>query len=300
MSAIEMSLEIIADKYIRELFYQANGFSRQNIYKMKKSKQMNEVIENQIVSKVINFRKNKNKNKVGSRIMYYKLQIKSIGINKFERIVSKNNLCVKVKKKRIVTTQGVYGEDDKNLINGMVLTDINQVIAGDITYYISGNQTFYIFTLKDMYSKRILGLEASDNMLTETALKVLNQAIRKRGKGINGCIHHTDAGSQYKSLIYQKMLSRYKLTPSYANNCLENGMAEQLNGMLKYDYLPPKVKDLKELKRLLRSIKKELNEEHLIKELGYKTPEQFENEIKNIPLNERKHIHLYDFTKKGL
>lgn len=97
--------------------------------------------------------------------MFYLLNIENIGINRFEKIVSENNLTVKIKKKRIITTQGYYEEGDINLLNGKELNDINQVIAGDITYLKTHKITFYICALKDMYSKRIVGLYGSDNIL---------------------------------------------------------------------------------------------------------------------------------------
>ena len=292
-----MSLIAIANTHNKEDFYNSNGFYRQLIYKKKKSLVLKRSINNSIVTMILNERK-KNK-RLGARRMYYKFNIKTIGVNKFEKIMSENNLSVKNRKKRIITTQGVHEQDDRNLINGLILYDINQVIAGDITYLITKNKTYYIFTLKDMYSKRILGLDGSEDMTTESVLKALNQAYKLRGKSINYCIHHTDAGSQYKSTLYKKYMKKHMLKPSYADNCLENGMAEQLNGMVKNDYLPSEIKNVNELKKLLKNIKKKLNEEIPIKELGYKTPIQFECEIEKIPLNQRKKIKLYDFKKKG-
>ncbi len=293
-----MSLIAIADAYNKEDFYQSNGFYRQFIYKKKKSKSLKKSIDNSIVSKITEERKVYKR--LGARRMYYKLGIKTIGVNKFEKIMSENNLGVKIKKKRIITTQGLREYGDINLINGLILNDINQVIAGDITYLITKDKTYYIFTLKDMYSKRILGLDGSENMMTVSVIKALHQACKQRGKGINNCIHHTDAGSQYKSVLYKKYMRKYKLIPSYAENCLENGMSEQLNGMMKNDYLPSEIKNINELRKHLKDLKKKLNEEIPIKGLGYKTPLQFENEIKNIPVKQHKQIHLYDFRKKGL
>ncbi|MGB0879406.1 MAG: transposase [Polaribacter sp.] len=170
---------------------------------------------------------------MGSRVMFHHLGIQTIGVNKFEKIVSRNGLCVVVKRKRIRTTNGCYQKSDTNLINGLVLNKINQVIAGDITYLILEQITYYIFTLKDMYSKRIVGLYGSDTMLSKNAIKTLKQVIKLRGKNIAGCIHHSDAGSQYKSKAYKKILKTNNISMSIAENCLQNGMAEQLNGVLK-------------------------------------------------------------------
>lgn len=90
--------------------------------------------------------------------MYHQLDIQNLGVNKFERILSNNGLSVVIKRKRIVTTTWIYEKSDQNLLNGLMLNDINQVIAGDITYLILKHKTFYVFTLKDRYSKGIVGL----------------------------------------------------------------------------------------------------------------------------------------------
>lgn len=233
---------------------------------------------------------------MGSRVMYHQLKIEEVGINKFEKIVSNNGLCVQVKRRRIVTTNGVYEDWDKNLINGMILTNINQVIAGDITYLILEDKVYYIFSLKDMYSKRIVGLYGSENMLAINALITLNQALNLRGENIHNCIHHSDAGSQYKSKIYKKALRDNHLKMSIAENCLQNGMAEQLNGVLKNDYIVKEVKNVNDLNKQLNEIKRLINEERPVKQLGYLTPLEFE---KNLLVEDKKmKIKLYNFEKQ--
>ena len=163
-------------------------------------------MESELLAKVkIARRKHRN---MGARILHSHLDLKEIGINKFERFISEHGLSVKPKKKYIKTTVGYYEKQDKNLINGLVLNNINQVIAGDITYLITPKYRYYIFTLKDMYSKRIVGIYGSTNMFSENAVKVLQQVKKLRGKDLAGCIHHSDAGSQYKSRVYKNLLSR--------------------------------------------------------------------------------------------
>jgi putative transposase len=289
-----MSFTTIAGKYKKSDFYNATGFYRQLIYKKRMLKLVKDTIETEVVDSVLKVRKRFKR--LGGRRIFYKFTISIVGINKFEKIISANGLGVKIRKKHIKTTHGLYEESDKNLINGLHLNDINQVVAGDITYLILKNKTFYIYTLKDMYSKRIIGLHGSDNLFADNAIVTLNQALSLRGKSIGNCIHHTDAGSQYKSNAYKTLLQNHKLRQSIAENCLQNGMAEQLNGTIKNDYLPEKISSVSELNRVLKKVKKDLNEEIPVKELGYRTPVQFENDIKLIPKERRRILKLYDFT----
>jgi len=291
-----MSLLAIVGQYKRVDFYKATGFYRQLIYKKRRFKLAKDALETEVVDEILNVRKRYKR--LGGRRMFFKLNLKIVGINKFEKIMSANSLGVKIRRKRIKTTQGVYDECDKNLINGLDLNDINQAMAGDITYLILSNKTFYIYTLKDMYSKRIVGLHGSDNLFSHNAIVVLKQALTLRGKAVHNCIHHTDAGSQYKSNAYKDLLKKSKMKQSIAGNCLENGMSEQLNGTIKNDYLPERINSVAELNKILAKVKKTLNEEIPIKSLGYKTPVQFENEIKSIPKERRSIIKLYDFSDK--
>jgi putative transposase len=283
---------VIVGRFHKEAFFRANGFSRQRVYKANHAKLKKEQTAATIVNQVKELRK-KHRN-MGSRVMFHQLQIDSIGVNKFEKIVSDYGLNIEVKRKRIVTTIGFYENNDKNLINGLILNNINQVIAGDITYLILKDKTYYIFTLKDMYSRRIIGLYASETMMATNAIITLKQAIKLRGNDINNCIHHSDAGSQYKSKAYKKVLEKKQIKMSIAENCLQNGMAEQLNGVLKNDYIVKEINSLTDLNKQLTQIKQLINEERPVKELGYKTPVEFERWIKNQA--NPPELQLYDFT----
>lgn len=238
---------------------------------------------------------------MGSRVLFYALKVEDLGINKFEKLLSLKGLSARQKRKRIVTTTGVYEDADENLINGIELNDINLVIAGDITYFKVGAKLFYIFTLKDAYSKRIVGLYGSDTMMATNAVKTLKQVIHLRKKE-NLChtIHHSDAGSQYKSGIYKTLLGSCKIKMSIAENCLQNGMAEQFNDIVKNYYLiNESVQTVQQLNKALQKIKKLINEERPVEALGFKTPVAFEQWIVTLTEEQRPKIKLYDFNKKG-
>ena len=124
-------------------------------------------------------------------------------------------------------------------------------------------------------------------MKATSAVMCLKQAVKMRKcNALMDCIHHTDAGSQYKSSLYRSCGSFFKW--SIADNCLENGMAEQLNFILKDHYLEnEKIGDVAQLNSFLRKVKKFMNEVRPVKDLRYKTPLQFEKELKKIPLTKR-------------
>jgi len=140
----------------KEIIYEIAGVSKQAYHQQIRQRNKVNDKENLIINKVIKFRKRHSK--MGSRVLFFTLNVKGIGINKFERLLSFKGLDAKHKRKRIVTTAGVYEDTDVNLIKGLAVNNINQVIAGDITYFQGGVKLFYIFTLKDAYSKSFVGL----------------------------------------------------------------------------------------------------------------------------------------------
>jgi putative transposase len=239
--------------------------------------------------------------RMGARAIFYTYNVAFVGVNKFEKIVAEQGLNVpKLKRRYIKTTNPIYENEDTNLISGIVLNRPRQVIVGDITYLISPKQTFYIFTLKDAYSSFILGLHAADNMRASNAIIALKQALKVDDLvNYKGTIHHTDAGSQYKSNVYKNKLHKYEMKQSIADTCLENGIAEQFNGLLKNDYLTVDANTtLWQVNKQLLKVQHFLNTKRKIKSLGNKTPKQFEQEQLQLPLNERKTKTLYDFEKQ--
>lgn len=290
------------DKY-SELYSKAEilricSMSKQGFSKPIKLLHTNQLLEMQVCETVNTARKVAKR--IGARAIFYTYNVTFIGVNRFEKITAAYGLNVpRLKRKYIKTTNPLYEQEDCNLINGIVLNRPRQVIVGDITYVITTLNTFYVFTLKDAYSGLILALHAADNMKAVEAIKALKQAFKEDlASNFIGTIHHTDAGTQYKSNAYKAILNRVQMKMSIAGNCLENGIAEQLNGLVKNDYLI--IDDnttLTELKKQLKATKAFLNEVRKVKGLSNKTPRVFEHEQMQLQKHLRKLKTLYDFKK---
>jgi putative transposase len=282
----------------KEQVYRCAGLTRQGYFKMRQLAEEWHLKEQAALEQVRKYRIHQTRS--GARVMHQLLKIESMGINKFERLVAENQLGAKIKSKYIRTTQGTHEEEDQNLLYGFELTSINQVFVGDITYFHSeNNKVFYIFTLKDAYSKFIVGLDGFENMYAQNALTVLEQVIACRGKeNLKGAIHHTDGGGQYRADIYKERLEDCKMIRSISMNCLENGIAEQLNFIIKDHQLPHyKITTISSLKKALVKVKHFLNYIRPIKGLGYRTPNEFEQWVASMKIEERPKQTLYDFSK---
>lgn len=242
--------------------------------------------------------------RMGSRALYYSMKNiggidLGLGVNKFEQLMSTSGLIIQHHRKRLVKTSDGKGKGDyPNLTNGLILHNVNQLIAGDITYYSIGGQWSYIFTLKDIYSQRILGLMPSLSMDASVAIQCLEQAITARkGMDFKGCIHHSDNGSQYDSAAYKKMLTDAQMRISRAENCLENGSAENLNSIVKNMYLKPwGISTFKELQQACQELMYVNNHQRAIDQLGHLSPIQFEQLVAELHPDQRPKKELYDFN----
>ena len=241
--------------------------------------------------------------RMGSRPMHHKLKVKEMGINKFETIVSDAGLGVRQKKKRIITTRSNPNHKHyPNLTYGKKLTDVNQLWVTDITYWPGAKDTYYISMMQDVYSRRILGFCAENNMFAENNILVLKQSMELRGvnKYYWRLMHHSDKGSQFTCNEYLKKLDAAEIAISMASNSIENPYSERLNGIIKNDYLA--YYDIFNLNSLIRALKRTVwlyNHTRPHSELGYLTPVDYEKHIRLINQNKKTIMTLYDFNEKS-
>jgi transposase InsO family protein len=234
--------------------------------------------------------------RMGSRPLHKMLGIEGMGINQFERLLSEEGLGIQGKRNRRKTTDGhLFKGRATNKINGMVLTGINQLWVSDITYFQTGSEVFYIIMIMDVYSRRLLGAGIYPDMFSENNLSVLEQSLKLRGIAHYGghLIHHSDKGSQYMSEKYKKKLTSCGIQLSVAENSLQNGYAERINGTIKNDYLQFfHSEDIRQLRKHLKRCVWLYNSQRPHSSLGYLTPEAYEKSLND---KQQKEMVLYDF-----
>lgn len=232
------------------------------------------------------------KSRAGLRVIYHKERLYTLlGVNQFEQQMSMRGYALKPYRSYIKTTDSrghhyKYG----NLISGTILSGENQVIVGDITYYRGVNDLYYIFQFQDYYTLEIKGLLGSKNMEGINAERCLEQVLtyNKIRRYNYLLIMHTDGGSQYRSHNFQNMLCSAQIRPSHAKNCLENGLSERENGIVKNEYLVDyEIKNVQHLNRILSKIKYQANEVWPSKTLGYKTPKEYAKWTRHMKGEER-------------
>lgn len=247
---------------------------------------------------------------MGARKMYYCLRPTTVGINRFERLVIEAGFGLQRPRSPLRTTVGSrLGVSAENLTHGLVVSAINQLWVSDISYVLTSWGVYYLVHMLDVYSRRLLGLRLSPTMRAEENIAVLNESFGcRRQSQFDGLIHHSDAGSQYTSREYRRLLEKATIRQSIAQSCLENGYSERLNGVLKQEYLQPFLSlycqasgpDARtslgsDLQRYLRDVLRLYNCQRPHQELAYRTPVEFETWTASLPESERPRLTLHDF-----
>lgn len=186
-----------------------------------------------------------------------------IGRDKFFKILADNNLQIKRKSKRAITTMSYHHfHKYPNLIKGICfLTKRHQVLVSDITYiWLTREERFcYLFLITDLYSRKIIGYCVSDSLSRVGALKSLKMALTGfTSKEMKTCTHHSDRGVQYCCHEYTNLLKRNGLSISMTENSdpRENSVAERINKTIKEEFTLEKTQTFANLKTAKMQMKK--------------------------------------------
>jgi len=191
--------------------------------------------------------------RMSAREIYRLIQPRQLGRDRFIAFCFHNGYKLEVKRSfhRTTDSTGVIRFD--NLIAGWEFTGVNQAWVSDITYYRIGERFYYLTFITDLFSRRITGYNASDNLMTEyTTLPALKMALKQR-KPPEGLILHSDGGGQYYSKAFLSLTANYKIKNSMCESVYENPYAERINGTIKNYYLIPyNPQDFNQLKQMLK------------------------------------------------
>ena len=120
-------------------------------------------------------------------------------------------------------------------------------------------------------------------MTAQLVIDVFNQA-RSKGLISKGAIIHTDQGSQYASVEYRRLLyiGGFRQSMSRKGNCYDNAQAESFFSRFKAELIEGGIFESVEDARseVFSYIEGYYNRIRLHSGLGYKSPIQFENELK--------------------
>jgi putative transposase len=160
--------------------------------------------------------------------------------NRVARIMKQEGIRAIVPRKYKATTDSKHNLPvAPNLLKQVFdVKEPNKVWLADITYIATVEGWLYLASIMDLGSCRIKGWSMNKRITKELTLDALKMAICNY-PATEGIIHHSDRGSQYASLDYQKHLKDNGLIGSMSRkgNCWDNAPIESFFHTLKTEWV---------------------------------------------------------------
>lgn len=225
-------------------------------------------------------------NLYGSRRMKHAMNCLGFPISrqKARKLMNEAGVWVKYRKKYKVTTDSNHNSPlFENLLKREFDVDAPDVAyVADITYIWTREGWLYLAVVIDLYSRKIVGWSMSSRMKAQLVVDAMRMAIWQRQPKA-GLIMHTDRGSQYARHQYRNLLLAHGIKGSMSRkgDCWDNAVAESFFGSLKQERVHWQNYQTRNeaQQNILNYISMFYNSRRLHSYLGYKSPNQYEQEM---------------------
>lgn len=203
------------------------------------------------------------------------------GLHRVLRLMRKNNLRPKTKKKFKINTDSTHNKPvHQNILDRQFdATSPNQRWVSDITYISTKEGWLYLAVIIDLYSRKVIGWAMSKRMKDQLVTDALKMALFRRRVNSN-ILLHSDRGSQYASDNMQRLLRSHgiRCSMSRRGNCWDNAVAESFFHLLKTECVyHERYATREQAKRsLFDYIEIFYNRKRKHSYLGYRSPEEYE------------------------
>jgi putative transposase len=153
------------------------------------------------------------------------------------RLMREHGLTVRPRRRFVATTDSDHdGPIFPNLAKHVVPTGPNELWVADITYIAIAAGFVYLAAILDAWSRRVVGYAIGRRVDARLALAALRAAVESR-QPAEGCIHHSDRGSQYAAEDYRAELGQHGFRGSMGRrgNPYDNAKAESFMKTLKVE-----------------------------------------------------------------
>jgi transposase InsO family protein len=218
----------------------------------------------------------------GSPRIHAELRAEGYGCNhkRIERVMHQHGIRARQPRRFHRTTHVLPGLPvAPNRLNQEFHTSApNQVWTADITYLDTAEGWLYLASVRDLYSRRIVGWAMAEHMETSLVCDALQMALTQRQPG-GGLLHHSDRGRQYASAAYQAVLATHgvKCSMSRRGNCYDNAVHESFFGTLKSECAEGRFASRTAARQcVFEYIEVWYNRQRRHSSLGYLSPVEFE------------------------
>lgn len=257
--------------------------TRSGYYAWKNREVSNHELQDLILSKEIIDIHNNSRNIYGSPRIRMMLKRKGIHTSKrrVERLMRENG--IKGVSKRAARPKQKKTPEQESA-QDLVMRDFssdepNKLWFADITYVKTYEGWLYLAVVFDIYSRMIVGWSMSSSIAADLVDDALKMGITRR-RPDSGLIHHSDHGSQYRSLLLGKTMQSYGIKPSMGSVATpaDNAVTESLMSTIKAECVHRKTfKTRHEAKlEIFDYIECFYNRLRIHSALGYLSPLEFE------------------------
>jgi len=117
----------------------------------------------------------------------------------------------------------------------------NVLWVADLTYVKTHAGWVYVAFIIDVFSRMVVGWQASRSLRADLAIDALKMAMHNRGRtdDLAGLIHHSDRGSQYLAVRYSEQLADNDIVASVGSkgDSYDNALVESFNGLYKWELI---------------------------------------------------------------
>jgi putative transposase len=186
--------------------------------------------------------------------------------------------------KSLTNSKRSRGEGYPNILRDQEFPIVPQMgVTSDITYLRTGEGFMYHCVIRDLVTGEILGDHMADSMKKEIVLKAILAMLAKNNMR-EGCIFHSDRGSQYTSKAVIAMLQKYGIRQSFSRVGMpgDNAWSESFFATMKKELIHWTHYETKESVReaVFEYIYCFYNVQRIQKKLGYRSPREYLESLK--------------------
>lgn len=185
------------------------------------------------------------------------------------------------KRKRSSTRRDPAATPAPDLVNRNFKTDApDRLWVADISRIPTGEGPLWLASVRDAFSRRVVGWKASDRADTQLVLGALEYALWSRQVERERLVFHSDHGAQYTAIRFTQRLEDAGARPSMGSvgDSYDNALAENFFSSLKVERIyrtSYRTREEAELD-LVRWIDGWYNPRRIQRELGWRSPDEYE------------------------